>query len=330
MSMFDDDSSQGFGHISLDELEQDDDGSGGWLATYADMMTLLMCFFILILSFSDMDEMKFGRMAGSVEDAFGVQNSRETDGIPLGTSVVADQFSPGKTELTVLDHIFQITDNHSESRLKVTRGEQDLLVTPSLKKAVKLEKTPSLSEEQRIQDALNKVLQSHPLADHVNVFWAEQRLTIRILEQGAFDSGSDRIKPIYLDLLDEIGSVLLTTEGDIAVEGHTDNHAIKTSRFRSNFELASARAVSVAQFLMMESGLDSKRFRVVGFADGKPVASNKTREGRALNRRVEIIWQPKNQNDNNTLTNGVNTGLSEKTLSLEPDYPFDLSPEEIF
>ena len=95
----------------MDEEEEsggggDDGGGAGWLATFADLMSLLMCFFVLLLSFSEMDVLKFKRLAGSMRTAFGVQAVVNANAIPKGTSIIAQEFSPGKPDPTPLREIW--------------------------------------------------------------------------------------------------------------------------------------------------------------------------------------------------------------------------------
>jgi len=117
----------------------------------------------------------------------------------------------------------------------------------------------------------------------------EKKIIIRIQEKGSFGSGSARLDPGFYKVIDCISEVLATRPGKILVAGHTDNIPIRTGRFRSNWELSSARAVTVLHALLRNPRLDQKRVVVEGFADTRPVADNATPQGRAKNRRVELI-----------------------------------------
>lgn len=102
-------------------------GLPGWLATFGDLMSLLMCFFVLLLSFSEMDVLKFKQLAGSMREAFGVQNQIKVEDIPKGTSIIAQEFSPGRPEPTPLNEIRQMTVNNDMNTLDVRskEGESD-------------------------------------------------------------------------------------------------------------------------------------------------------------------------------------------------------------
>ena len=110
-----------------DEEEQKCDcvpGLPAWMGTFADLMSLLMCFFVLLLSFSEMDAMKFKRLAGSMAQAFGVQNKLNVTDIPKGTSIIAQEFSPGRPEPTPINEIWQKTEDLTEMSLEVECQEE--------------------------------------------------------------------------------------------------------------------------------------------------------------------------------------------------------------
>ena len=161
---------------------------------------------------------------------------------------------------------------------------------------------------------------------------AGRRITIRIKEHGTFPSGSAELAAGFKPVLKIIRQQLRDIEGTIVVEGHTDDDPIATARFRSNWALSSARAVSVAHGLFEDPEIDQGRFQIAGFAETKPLVSNANRAGKARNRRVEVI---------------VNQGLGadvreelELLKDVDPDgfedlrqeliQRFELSPEEIF
>ena len=101
------------------QCEECEEGAPEWMATFADLMSLLMCFFVLLLSFSEMDIQKYKQVAGSMKMAFGIQREIKVDTIPRGTSVIKQEFSPGRPEPTVLDVMRQQTDNDSRDELRV-------------------------------------------------------------------------------------------------------------------------------------------------------------------------------------------------------------------
>ncbi|PIP19743.1 MAG: hypothetical protein COT38_03880 [Candidatus Omnitrophica bacterium CG08_land_8_20_14_0_20_41_16] len=123
----------------------------------------------------------------------------------------------------------------------------------------------------------------------------EKGLVITVVGDLLFDSGKAKIKEKAYSLLDKVSSVLKDNVADfnIGIEGYTDNVQIKYSNWKSNWELSTARSLSVLHFLVNEKGISPERISAIGFGEYHPVASNDTREGRKLNRRVEIVIQPK-------------------------------------
>ncbi|MDD2680304.1 MAG: OmpA family protein [Candidatus Omnitrophica bacterium] len=123
----------------------------------------------------------------------------------------------------------------------------------------------------------------------------EKGLVITVVGDLLFDSGKAKIRQEAYPLLDKVATVLKDNMAgfNIGIEGYTDNVPIRHSGWRSNWELSTARSLSVLHFLVKEKGISPERLSAIGFGEYRPVASNDTREGRKLNRRVEIVIQPK-------------------------------------
>jgi len=374
-----------------------EEGLPGWVMTFADLMSLLMCFFVLLLSFSEMDVSKYKEMAGSMKNAFGVQREIKVKEPPKGINVIAREFSPGLPEPTVMNVIRQMTTNdlrvnldlgkerrrpvptpraeHEPDRdktlkphenaknmadknagqkagqkaedkagaesgqlahlmpgkqrsqadgltesqqeelakakaLAIARLEEKLKAEQQLTGAVSqqnkgvtvdrkdLEKLveAELAEKRRkkleqsaklISDALGREIKN----GSIDVETAGQKIIIRVREKASFGSGRAELKDVFRPILSRVASILKDSEGKIVVAGHTDNVPINTERFRSNWELSSARAVSVAHEMMLVTRIPSDRFLIQGFADTAPMAKNDSVANRARNRRVEIILQ---------------------------------------
>jgi chemotaxis protein MotB len=242
-----------------------------WVMTFADLMTLLMCFFVLLLAFSEMDAAKFKQLSGSMKDAFGVQAEVEVRTIPKGTSVVAQEFSPGKPEPTAMNEIRQFTINSNLNSLD------------ALERADR-EKKATEDHVTRIRLALRDEIEN----GSVSVQTEGAKIIIQILEKASFESGFADVRPDFLPVLVKISHLIDANSGLVTISGHTDNVPISNGRFRSNWDLSTSRAVSVAHEMLKNSKLDPARFVVTGHADTRPRAENDTAEGRAKNRRVEI------------------------------------------
>ena len=246
-----------------------------WLATFADLMSLLMCFFVLLLAFSEMDALKFKQLAGSMAVAFGVQRDIETKTIPKGTSIIAKEFSPGRPSPTALKVMRQHTTDDRKNSLDFNVGKGE--------GGVEKEKV-----EKRLEK-LKKELRDEIKKGSVEVEGDDRRTVIRIREKGSFPSGSDKLRPGFEPAIRKISAALIDLKGRIQVAGHTDNIPISTFRFNSNWELSSARAVSILNAILKVKKLPDERFIIQGHADNDPLVPNTTAQNRAINRRVEII-----------------------------------------
>ncbi|MCP4996640.1 MAG: type VI secretion system protein TssL [Gammaproteobacteria bacterium] len=251
-----------------------------WLATFADLMSLLMCFFVLLLSFAEIDAVRFKKMAESMKDAFGVQREIPATEIVMGTSVIKQEFSPSTIpEPSPMDDIRQQTQEDLMQNLKV-----DEAVMEAVEEKIR-------EEVEQQAEEIKELLQEEIDDELVIVETEESRIIIRIQEKGSFPSGSAKLNPGFLEVMDRISGAVATSPGRVVVAGHTDNIPISTARFRSNWELSSARAVTVLHALLDNPDIDQERVQVEGHADSQPLESNDTAEDRAINRRVEIILE---------------------------------------
>ncbi len=239
--------------------------------TFADLMTLLMCFFVLLLAFSEMDVAKFKQLSGSMKEAFGVQSEIEVKTIPKGTSVVAQEFSPGKPEPTPINTVRQFTIDSNRNTLDALDRE--------LKE---IEETRE--HARRLRLALKEEIDK----GYVAIETEGTKVIIHIMEKASFDSGLADVRREFQPVLTKISGLIDNNSGDVTISGHTDNLPISNERFRSNWELSTSRAVSVAHALLAQSEIDPPRVQVTGHADTQPRASNDTPEDRAKNRRVDI------------------------------------------
>jgi len=319
-----------------------------WLATFADLMSLLMCFFVLLLSFAEMDVIKCKQLAGSLKLAFGVQSKVRASDIPRGTSIIAKEFSPGRPTPTFIMSVMQHTQNPDKQTLIYEEGgrkdgeevpediekkeqetfeetperEEDPKVIEE-KPIVELEEvtvktkdsdndTPSdtSAEQSKSEQAMDSMdsstaerveqikseaqdiaekLEQEIMQGKIEVDATTTTIIIRLRERGSFRSGSAKIQKGFIPVIGKISTLLAGREGEIRVSGHTDDLPIETRRFRSNWDLSSARAVSVTHELLKNRNLKSDRFVVNGYADTRPLVANKDKITRGQNRRVEIV-----------------------------------------
>ena len=221
--------------------EHGDESSSEWVLTFADLMALLLTFFVLMLSYSEVDAGRYKGLAENLASAFSVQSEPST---VTPTAPVSRPAPPSHAPRSLLEV-------QREQVLQALRGEID-------------------------RGALE-------------VETKDQQIIIRIKEERVFESGSAAISAAAEPLMLDISDVVEQLQGSIKVAGHTDNQPISSARFRSNWDLSAARAVTVAEFLMDTESPRPDRFEVSGYADTVPLAPNDTADNRARNRRVEVI-----------------------------------------
>jgi chemotaxis protein MotB len=268
-------------------MDEDEVGEGlpAWIMTFADLMTLLMCFFVLMLSFSEMDVAKLKQLSDSVKEAFGVQTDVKVKNIPKGTSIIAKEFSPSKPQPTPVTTIRQFTINSNKNSLDVgakgrdNRKKQQAALEAKAAKAREADKTA-----ERLRKALSKEISE----GKVLIRREESAVIVHILERHSFGSGKAELEPRFKPALRKISQVLATVPGAITIAGHTDDVPIRTAQFRSNWDLSAARAASVAHELLAGKEIISTRLMVSGHADTQPRVANDSSANRAKNRRIDI------------------------------------------
>ena len=273
-----------------DEFEDDEvekpAGLPGWMATFADMMALLMCFFVLLLSYSELDAQKFKRIAGSMKQAFGVQNEINLDEIPKGTSPLFDDFSPGKPEPTPIRTIEQSTVDSSQEFLDRTAIEQQEALALEEARKKQLAEAQRLNNE--IIDRLRVELKGELEQGVLELDQHGQQIIFRIRERGSFSSASAFLQPRFKPVILKITKLLNGIPGEITVSGHTDNQPVAQGMFDNNWDLSAKRAVAVATQMTRIEDFDTGRMPVSGHASNKPLNDANTIAARRINRRVEI------------------------------------------
>jgi|SRR5690606_25096766 chemotaxis protein MotB len=237
-------------------IDEESSGSGtpAWVVTFADLMSLLMCFFVLLLSFSEIDAQKFRQIAGELSQAFGVQRDVPVEDVPTGSSIAFSE-----------------------------------LLAESGSAMAALERTDAERLTEATAAALRESLAHELRQGQIQLDEGPRRLVLRVQEQGSFPSGSASVTPAFEDLLRRMAGVLARVPGVLTIEGHTDDVPIRNERFESNWDLSAARAAAVANTLLRHAEIDPARLQVQGHAETRPRESNDSPEQRARNRRVEII-----------------------------------------
>lgn len=236
------------------EEESDDApmGAPAWMVTFADLMSLLLTFFVLLLSFSNMEVVKFQAMVGSVRNAFGMKSPFELSDIPTGTDLL-----PHQNPLT-------------------GTGEDG-------------DAPPDDPAPEEVRQKLQEVLEEAGLQDKGVAVVTDTGVVLQLSGDVLFDSGQAVVKPAADALLEELAQYTLSVEYTLDIVGYTDNVPIATAVYPSNWELSAARAGQAVRY-MTEKGVDPNRLRAIGRADTNPLQSNDSAEGRAQNRRVEFVY----------------------------------------
>ncbi|MCG7985101.1 MAG: flagellar motor protein MotD [Candidatus Thiodiazotropha lotti] len=250
-----------------------------WIVSYADFVTLLFAFFVVMYSVSSVNEGKYRVLSQTLTHAF-QESQRSLDPIQVGELSRSRGDTPGLGDESALiqGELRQGPGIENELGMDTAVGKQ---VIPDL---------PS-NETQRLSflaATIEDMLSDYVDRDLVDVSFSEDRVVVNMKDKMLFPSASAHLSRAAVKALGEISRVLKTVPNQVQVEGNTDNRPINTEEFPSNWELSAARAASVVH-LMTRTGINPGRMSAVGYAEHRPVAENNTQEGRAKNRRVTLI-----------------------------------------
>jgi chemotaxis protein MotB len=291
-------------------VEEEEEGNAdGWMVTFSDLMSLLLCFFVLILSMAEVDIIKYKQLADSMAEAFGVQRELELESIPKGTSVVSTEFRPGIPDETIVDIVQQVTTDQTRNSLRIGNPDSPEADEKDVRDEVLTydEVMALIKETQLDAEMLRRLLKTEIKEGQIDVESTARTILIRIREKGSFASGSALLNSSFVGVIDKIANALTQIEGRIAVEGHTDNVPINTFAYPSNWDLSAARSVAVVRRMLDIAPLEPTRVTASGFADTRPQAINSTFEGRARNRRVEIVVKQPLDEESNELLNTLDS-----------------------
>ena len=241
-----------------------------WLVSYADFITLLFAFFVVLYASSQVDKRKVGRLAMAIQVAF-----QELGVFPTSSTKV-----PMQADDALPFEKAQVVEN--------IKRDADLKKIVNPMKGV----LTSSAETQSLQDAqfaIEKALHREMLRHEVTMAMKREGLVISLKEMGFFDSGSATVREDALDAISRLAEVLRQRPENLRVEGHTDNVPIHNSKFASNWELSTARATEMVRLLITKYGLLPSHLSAAGYGEFHPIASNHTPQGRAQNRRLDIV-----------------------------------------
>lgn len=252
-------------------------GDERWLLTYADMITLLMALFMVLFSISSVNISKYQVLQHALQKAFiggvldggkGIQSGNPTRITGVQTATPSGSVD---SSFNIFTRTLMGTAPNSAAKAKAASAEQNTL----------------LEVQRRVENYARK----HGFANDISTTIDQRGLVIRLLTNNlVFDSGQATLKPTATPLLSEVSKLIVSMHisNQISVEGNTDNVPVSGGMFPSNWELSTARADAVLEFLI-HHGVSPQHLAAVGFADENPVAPNATSAGRALNRRVDVV-----------------------------------------
>lgn len=260
-------------------------GSPAWMATFSDLMNLLLCFFVMLFAMSNFEESKMAEFVAGMNNTFSIFDAGAT---AIGDGIL---ISNGVSQLNELDQYINSTGKTADSSEEGESLEEFETSPEVLEEMLNQE---MLQKNEEIAENMEEALQEEQLGDQVELSFTAQYIQLTMSGALLFDSGSAELKEESQVILDKLGTVLERYgEGMVEIEGHTDNVPINSSRYASNEELSSARALSVFYYLSENSLLDPMSMKHAGMGERAPIADNATAEGRSLNRRVEIrIYNP--------------------------------------
>lgn len=246
------------------------DDAGNWLTTYGDLVTNLLCFFILLFSMATIDNEKYEELANSLRSSFqGQGNGSEFRG------------NMGKSILTVN---FVNPDDTGEKQVdneKYIETAEDIIVDDT--KNIEKEKL------QRARDQMKSGVIDLGLSELIEVIDEKDYLLVRLNAQVLFNPGSAEIMDEGKKTLDMLSKSLASLDNEVMVIGHTDTIPINTPLFPSNWELSTKRATNVVLYMVETLGIDPERLTPAGNGEFRPIGDNKTVEGRQKNRRIELM-----------------------------------------
>jgi chemotaxis protein MotB len=244
-----------------------------WLVSYADFITLLFAFFVVLYSSSQVDKRKAGRLAMAIQVAFQ----------ELGVFQTSSTKIPVQDDEAIPFQNVQVVENvNKEADLK-------RIVNP-MKGVLSNAGDPNEAQSLRAaQEAIQKALGPEIRRREVTMSMGREGLVVSLKEIGFFDSGSAAVRNGSLDAISRLAAVLKERPESLRIEGHTDNVPIHTAKFSSNWELSTSRATQLIQILITRYGLPPSHLSAAGYGEFHPVASNGTPDGRAQNRRLDVV-----------------------------------------
>lgn len=255
-------------------------GSPAWMATFGDLMNLLLCFYVLLFSMSTIDADKLKAIAESFSQTFSIFSGGAT---AIGDGMLV---SNGVSQLNELDEYINSTGKTAD---KEGDEFEDPIESDTIAEALKQMEAQQLAESEQLAEKIEESVSENNLEGTIDINFTSQYVELTLKGAVLFDSGKAEIRSDAEPVLDKVGIILERyAESVIEIEGHTDNVPFSGGRYADNSELSCARALSVFNYFLDTTNLDPAMIKYAGRGEYVPIADNSTEEGRAKNRRVVI------------------------------------------
>ena len=252
-----------------------------WMATFSDLMNLLLCFFVLLFAMSNIDEDKFEELVASLSASFGVLEG--------GSTSVIDStlISAGVDNLKELDEYYESIGLNDEG---TEEGENNNIYDYDGAELLEAVKDKASEASEKMAEEIEGQAEEMNIAEQIEVDFTSQYVMIVLNGALLFDPAETEIRTDSIPLVDKVGDILKNYSTNmIEITGYTDNvPLIGDPKYDDNWDLSTARAKTVLMYLVQNKGMDLAKMKSAGRGENDPIASNDTAEGRAQNRRVEI------------------------------------------
>lgn len=267
-----------------------------WLVSYADFITLLFAFFVVMYSISQVNESKYRVLSETFVEAFNQPNDSKANPLPQ------EKLNPSNDAVTPIDMGKTATEDHNhQSPIVIVDDTANPQMNAQSNTTAKTQTSDELTQiSDLVNEKFSQLINDQMIKVSSNELWLQIELNDSIL----FSSGGVETSAQAQVIFTEIANILKNYENPIQVEGFTDNVPIKNTRYPTNWELSSARATEIVKFLATK-GVAPERLAAVGYGEFQPVASNDTEAGRAQNRRVAVMVAKRKMDRPKTTANQI-------------------------
>ncbi|MDR2357202.1 MAG: OmpA family protein [Oscillospiraceae bacterium] len=260
----------------------DEGGGANWMDTYGDLVTLLLCFFVLLFSFSSIDAKKWEALVGAFSGT---------------TAITIPSLSPD----IVMEKPIQLISRTTGEKITSEAPPED----PGSESSASYENRKAYENLLELEASINEFLSVHDLSVRIITDRDTFTITLRVGSNVFFNSGESDLLPEALPVLDKLTEIFvenLPRFVNVNIEGHTDNVPINTPKYSSNWELSTFRAVNTLHYILDKEVIPPDKVSATGWSEFHPVETNETPEGRAVNRRVDFVIQGLTEFDTDTDT----------------------------